>query len=149
MSETVILTSQVQALSKSWSYPSNPRDTQQHTPQTNHGGIHDPPLFPLMQGNGTNVIRVFPYTAIQFAAYEEYKKVSKVAGLTLPAAHPVWSSTSVEHEGQNWRGLFHPQLFSSSPPHPHPHPLHVSFSFLGLPTPTFLSPSLTAAGYPR
>ena len=38
MSGTVILTSQVQALSKSWSYPSNPRHTQQHTPQTNHAG---------------------------------------------------------------------------------------------------------------
>lgn len=34
------------------------------------------PLLAHMQGNGTNVIRIIPYTAIQFAAYEEYKKVS-------------------------------------------------------------------------
>ena len=50
-----------------------------------HNSIHhsptkqayNPPPFLLVQGNGTNVIRIFPYTAIQFAAYEEYKKVSK------------------------------------------------------------------------
>lgn len=27
------------------------------------------------QGNGTNVLRIMPYMAVQFAAYEEYKKV--------------------------------------------------------------------------
>ena len=27
------------------------------------------------QGNGTNVLRIVPYMAVQFAAYEEYKKV--------------------------------------------------------------------------
>jgi hypothetical protein len=31
----------------------------------------------LFQGNGTNVIRIIPYCAVQFAAYEEYKKVSQ------------------------------------------------------------------------
>ena len=28
------------------------------------------------KGNGTNVVRIIPYMAVQFAAYEEYKKVS-------------------------------------------------------------------------
>lgn len=28
------------------------------------------------QGNGTNVLRIVPYMAVQFAAYEEYKKVN-------------------------------------------------------------------------
>jgi len=27
------------------------------------------------KGNGTNVIRIFPYSAIQFAAYEQFKKI--------------------------------------------------------------------------
>lgn len=28
------------------------------------------------KGNGTNVVRIVPYVAVQFAAYEELKKVS-------------------------------------------------------------------------
>ena len=28
------------------------------------------------KGNGTNVMRIIPYVAVQFAAYEEYKKVN-------------------------------------------------------------------------
>ena len=28
------------------------------------------------KGNGTNVARIVPYVAVQFAAYEEFKKVS-------------------------------------------------------------------------
>jgi len=32
----------------------------------------------LLKGNGTNVIRIFPYSAVQFAAYERYKKLYKV-----------------------------------------------------------------------
>lgn len=31
----------------------------------------------FLKGNGTNIIRIIPYTAVQFAAYEEFKKVSK------------------------------------------------------------------------
>ena len=27
------------------------------------------------KGNGTNVVRIIPYVAVQFAAYEEFKKV--------------------------------------------------------------------------
>jgi solute carrier family 25 phosphate transporter 23/24/25/41 len=27
------------------------------------------------KGNGTNIIRIVPYSAIQFASYEQYKKV--------------------------------------------------------------------------
>lgn len=30
----------------------------------------------LLKGNGTNIVRIIPYTAVQFAAYEEFKKVS-------------------------------------------------------------------------
>eukprot|EP01119_Soliformovum_irregulare_P018215 TRINITY_DN5538_c0_g2_i2.p1 TRINITY_DN5538_c0_g2~~TRINITY_DN5538_c0_g2_i2.p1 ORF type:complete len:252 (-),score=43.37 TRINITY_DN5538_c0_g2_i2:857-1612(-) len=29
----------------------------------------------MFKGNGTNVIRIFPYSAVQFAAYEKYKKL--------------------------------------------------------------------------
>ncbi|CAJ0909025.1 7626_t:CDS:2, partial [Entrophospora sp. SA101] len=29
----------------------------------------------MLRGNGTNVIRIVPYSAVQFAAYEKYKKV--------------------------------------------------------------------------
>ena len=29
------------------------------------------------KGNGTNVVRIIPYVAVQFAAYEEFKKVRK------------------------------------------------------------------------
>lgn len=29
----------------------------------------------FMRGNGTNVIRIVPYSAVQFASYEQFKKV--------------------------------------------------------------------------
>ena len=32
------------------------------------------------KGNGTNVVRIIPYVAVQFAAYEEYKKVRRCGG---------------------------------------------------------------------
>lgn len=32
-------------------------------------------LVGYFKGNGTNVIRIVPYMAVQFAAYEEFKKV--------------------------------------------------------------------------
>lgn len=38
------------------------------------------------KGNGTNVVRIIPYTAVQFAAYEEYKKVSMI-GVSLSQLH--------------------------------------------------------------
>jgi len=34
-------------------------------------------VFFLIKGNGTNIVRIIPYTAVQFAAYEEFKKVCK------------------------------------------------------------------------
>jgi len=34
------------------------------------------------KGNGTNVARIIPYVAVQFAAYEEFKKVSCSPGLS-------------------------------------------------------------------
>lgn len=35
------------------------------------------------KGNGTNVARIIPYVAVQFAAYEEFKKVSCSPGLSM------------------------------------------------------------------
>lgn len=31
----------------------------------------------FMRGNGTNVIRIVPYSAVQFASYEQFKKVRR------------------------------------------------------------------------
>jgi solute carrier family 25 phosphate transporter 23/24/25/41 len=39
------------------------------------------------KGNGTNVVRIVPYVAVQFASYEEYKKVGPVY-LIHPSIHP-------------------------------------------------------------
>ncbi len=36
------------------------------------------------KGNGTNVVRIFPYSAVQFAAYEEFKKVSHLLYMKSP-----------------------------------------------------------------
>ena len=33
------------------------------------------------KGNGTNVVRIIPYVAVQFAAYEEFKKVCIIMSL--------------------------------------------------------------------
>ncbi|EDO34426.1 predicted protein [Nematostella vectensis] len=35
-------------------------------------------ILGYFKGNGTNVIRIFPYSAVQFAAYEEYKKLLNI-----------------------------------------------------------------------
>ena len=34
-------------------------------------------LLGYFKGNGTNVVRIVPYIAVQFAAYEEFKKVKQ------------------------------------------------------------------------
>ena len=39
------------------------------------------------KGNGTNVMRIVPYLAVQFAAYEEYKKVRLLLAPTHTHAH--------------------------------------------------------------
>jgi hypothetical protein len=36
------------------------------------------------QGNGVHMIRVFPYAAVQFLAYEYFKKVMKVFNWIIP-----------------------------------------------------------------
>lgn len=36
----------------------------------------------FMRGNGTNCIRIVPYSAVQFGSYNLYKKVSRSAGAT-------------------------------------------------------------------
>ena len=33
-----------------------------------------------LKGNGTNVVRIAPYSAVQFAAYEKYKQVRRGDG---------------------------------------------------------------------
>ncbi len=40
------------------------------------------------KGNGTNVVRIVPYAAVQFAAYEEFKKVSILIVLVLCCVVP-------------------------------------------------------------
>ncbi|KAK3755750.1 hypothetical protein QZH41_019983 [Actinostola sp. cb2023] len=35
-------------------------------------------LIGYFKGNGTNIVRIVPYTAVQFAAYEEFKKILKI-----------------------------------------------------------------------
>lgn len=35
------------------------------------------------KGNGTNVVRIIPYVAVQFAAYEEFKKVYSSSIFTM------------------------------------------------------------------
>ncbi len=35
-------------------------------------------IIGYFKGNGTNVVRIVPYVAVQFAAYEEFKKVGMV-----------------------------------------------------------------------
>lgn len=39
------------------------------------------------KGNGTNVLRIVPYMAVQFAAYEEYKKL---LGISDGEHSPIW-----------------------------------------------------------
>lgn len=40
------------------------------------GWLNTGDICVLLKGNGTNIVRIIPYTAVQFAAYEEFKKVS-------------------------------------------------------------------------
>jgi solute carrier family 25 phosphate transporter 23/24/25/41 len=35
-------------------------------------------FYGYLKGNGTNIVRIFPYSAVQFAAYEQFKKVLMV-----------------------------------------------------------------------
>lgn len=34
----------------------------------------------FMRGNGTNCVRIIPYSAVQFSAYSVYKKVGEASG---------------------------------------------------------------------
>lgn len=38
----------------------------------------------FMRGNGANCIRIIPYSAVQFASYSFYKKVSCIASSSIP-----------------------------------------------------------------
>ena len=42
-------------------------------------------VWGYFKGNGTNVIRIVPYVAVQFAAYEEFKKVCPSISSLLPS----------------------------------------------------------------
>jgi solute carrier family 25 protein 16 len=50
------------------------------------GGVHG-----LFQGNSATVLRIFPYAAIKFMAYEQYRSVSisKVISVVLRGFPPV------------------------------------------------------------
>ena len=39
------------------------------------------------KGNGTNIFRIVPYVAVQFTAYEEYKKVCTATGSIEDIVH--------------------------------------------------------------
>lgn len=41
----------------------------------------------FMRGNGTNCIRIVPYSAVQFGAYNFYKRVSTLTDSLLGMAH--------------------------------------------------------------
>jgi solute carrier family 25 phosphate transporter 23/24/25/41 len=43
----------------------------------------------LMRGNGTNCIRIVPYSAVQFGSYNFYKKVSDPLLMSTPNNHHV------------------------------------------------------------
>ncbi|XP_031565492.1 mitochondrial substrate carrier family protein V-like [Actinia tenebrosa] len=45
-------------------------------------------LIGYFKGNGTNIVRIVPYTAVQFAAYEEFKKLFKIP-TDIREQHPV------------------------------------------------------------
>ncbi|KAJ7378930.1 hypothetical protein OS493_019626 [Desmophyllum pertusum] len=50
-------------------------------------------LYGYFKGNGTNIVRIVPYTAIQFAAYEEFKKLLKIPEDTREQ-HPIMRLTA-------------------------------------------------------
>ncbi|KAK3755749.1 hypothetical protein QZH41_019982, partial [Actinostola sp. cb2023] len=88
-------------------------------------------ILGYFKGNGTNVIRIIPYSAVQFTAYEEYKKLLNIpehssgqkpgrrllagamAGVTsITATYPldlVRTRLSAQGEGPNkkYRGIVH------------------------------------------
>lgn len=62
----------------------------------------------FFRGNGTNILRMVPYTAIQFAVYERAKEVGVVLAMTVglhklkrlpPVAAPRSFSTFLSVEG--------------------------------------------------
>lgn len=42
----------------------------------------------FMRGNGTNCIRIIPYSAVQFGSYNFYKKVSHILPSPFLSSHP-------------------------------------------------------------
>ncbi|KAL9962186.1 hypothetical protein ACROYT_G031267 [Oculina patagonica] len=53
----------------------------------------DEGLYGYFKGNGTNIVRIVPYTAVQFAAYEEFKKLLKIPEDTREQ-HPIMRLTA-------------------------------------------------------
>jgi hypothetical protein len=51
----------------------------------------------FMRGNGTNCIRIIPYSAVQFGAYNIYKRVTQNLRLDL------WPYRLTDHSSPNHR----------------------------------------------
>ena len=69
------------------------------------------------KGNGTNVMRIVPYVAVQFASYEEYKKVnthtlslSLSLSLSHTHTHTLSLSLSLSHTHTHTHTHTHPPL---------------------------------------
>jgi solute carrier family 25 phosphate transporter 23/24/25/41 len=45
----------------------------------------------FLRGNGTNCIRIIPYSAVQFGSYNFYKKVSDSSSPPPPPVLPSWT----------------------------------------------------------
>jgi hypothetical protein len=106
-------------------------------------------FYGYLRGNGTNIIRIFPYSAVQFAAYEQFKKVPlllplfvlwrrsssypwscpRALSLTCVITHPGFLAAVVEgeegfrttsiFERRRWRWHHVRGRHVSAGPHPH------------------------------
>src|SRR5271169_6947205 len=56
----------------------------------------------FMRGNGTNCIRIVPYSACQFAAYTTYKRVS----IPLPFPSPLYYMSLLSPSPVSWDMVF-------------------------------------------
>lgn len=63
----------------------------------------------FMAGNGTNCIRIVPYSAVQFSAYNVYKRVSNQSFAVCSFSFQQFQSSSMDSEGcymlRSWLSL--------------------------------------------